>query len=139
MTDQSREQWLKDMRDSFKEVHSYNITIITVGYATFFGLLIFLQDKVKSPLLFWAGLFVALSAAVFVAYELVNHIKLALDMRRAGQDGKQFFRYWAAFFIPSVALAAAGAAFLSTFSCATLGPNNSFKPTPLRGAAKFRR
>lgn len=112
MTDQSRDQWLKDTQEYFHNVQSYNTTIITVGYATFFGLLLFLQGKVKSPLLFWAGLFVALSAAVFVSYELINQVKLALDTRKAGAEGKRFFRHWALFFIPSVLLAAAGAALL---------------------------
>ena len=121
MTEQSREQWLKDTQNYFREVQSYNTTVITVGYATFFGLLLFLQDKVKSPLLFWAGLFVAISAAVFVSYELVNHFKLALDMRKAGAEGKRFFRYWASFFIPSVLLAAAGAGLLVYVFLCNLG------------------
>jgi hypothetical protein len=112
MRDQAREQWLKDVQDYFKEVQSYNATVITVGYATFFGLLIFLQEKIRSPLLFWAGLCVALSAGTFVAYELVNQIRLALEMRQAGKEGKLFFRYWAGFFIPSLALATAGVALL---------------------------
>lgn len=112
MIDKSREQWLKDMQDYFKEVQSYNTTVMTVGYATFFGLLIFLQDKVKSPLVFWAGLFVAISAGTFVAYELVNQIKLALETRRVGKEGQLFFRYWAWFFIPSLMLAAVGVALL---------------------------
>jgi glycosyltransferase involved in cell wall biosynthesis len=111
MTD-SRDQWLKDTQDYFREVQSYNTTIITIGYATFFGLLFFLQDKVESRLLFWAGLFVALSATIFVAFELTNNIKLALDMRKTGTEGKRFFRYWATFFIPSVLLAVAGASLL---------------------------
>jgi hypothetical protein len=121
MTDQSREQWLKDTQDYFHQVQSYNTTIITVGYATFFGLLFFLQDKVQSPLLFWAGLFVALSAAIFVAYELASNIKLALDMRKSGAEGKRFFRYWASFFIPSVLLAATGAGLLVYLFLCKLG------------------
>jgi hypothetical protein len=121
MTDQSREQWLKDTQDYFHQVQSYNTTIITVGYATFYGLLFFLQDKVQSPLLFWAGLFVALSAAIFVAYELASNIKLALDMRKSGAEGKRFFRYWASFFIPSVLLAATGAGLLVYLFLCKLG------------------
>ena len=121
MTDQSRDQWLKDTQDYFRSVQSYNTTVITVGYASFFGLLFFLQDKVQSSLLFWAGLFVALSAAVFVAYELINNIKLALDARRAGAQGKRFFRYWASFFIPSVLLAATGAGLLVYLFLCKLG------------------
>jgi len=112
MTEQSHDQWLKSTQEYFREVQSYNTTIITVGYATFFALLFFLQDKVKTQLIFWAGLFVALSAAIFVAYELINHIKLALDMRKVGAEGKRFFRYWATFFIPAILLAAAGACLL---------------------------
>lgn len=112
MTDQTREQWLKDTQDYFREVQSYNTTVISVGYATFFGLLFFLQDKVHSKLLFWAGLFVTFSAAIFVAYELISNIKLALDMRKAGAEDKRFFRYWASFFIPSALLAAAGGGLL---------------------------
>ena len=112
MTDQSREQWLKDSQDYFREVQSYNTTIITVGYATFFALLVFLQDKVKSPLIFWAGLLVAISAAIFVSYELANQIKLAWELRRLGDEGKRFFRFWACFFIPSLLLAVAGACLL---------------------------
>lgn len=106
MTDQARDQWLKDTQDYFREVRSFNTTVITVGYATFFGLLFFLKDRVTSPILFWAGLFVVLSAAIFVAYELINNIKLALQTRKAGAEGKRFFRYWVWFFIPSVLLAA---------------------------------
>ena len=112
MTDQARERWLKDTQDYFREVQSYNTTIITIGYATFFGLLLFLKDKIQSPLLFWAGLLVALSAAIFVAFELANNIKLALEARKAGAEGERFFRYWASFFIPSVLLAAVGAGLL---------------------------
>ncbi|MCO5056208.1 hypothetical protein [Thermomonas sp.] len=112
MNDQSREQWLKDIQDYFRDVQSYNTTVITVGYATFFGLLFFLQDKVHSQLLFWAGLFVALSASIFVAFELINNIKLALFQRKSGAEGKRFFRFWACFFIPSVLLAAAGGSLL---------------------------
>lgn len=112
MTNQSRDQWLKDTQEHFREVQSYNTTVITVGYATFFALLAFLQDKVKSPLIFWAGLLVALSAALFVGYELSNQIKQALEVRRTGAEGKRFFRFWAWFFIPSVLLAACGASLL---------------------------
>lgn len=121
MTEQSREQWLKSTQDYFREVQSYNTTVITVGYATFFALLFFLQDKVKTHLIFWSGLFVALSAAIFVAYELVNHIKLALGLRKAGAEGKRFFRYWAFFFIPSVLMAAAGASLLVYVFLCNLG------------------
>ena len=135
MTDQSREQWLKDTQDYFREVQSYNTTVITVGYATFFGLLFFLQDKVKSPLLFWAGLFVALSAAIFVAFELINNIKFALDTRKAGAEGKRFFRYWAFFLYRPCCWQPPALACSFTCSCASLGPNNSFKPKPLRGSA----
>ena len=112
MTEQSREQWLKDSQDYFRDVQSYNNTIITVGYGTFFGLLLFLQDKVKSALLFWAGLLVAASAALFVAFELTNHIKLAWSMYKIGSIEKRFFRLWAFFFVPAVLLAVAGAALL---------------------------
>jgi glycosyltransferase involved in cell wall biosynthesis len=121
MIDQSREQWLKDTQDYFREIQSYNTTIITVGYATFFGLLFFLQDKVHSQLLFWAGLFVALSAAIFVVFELINNIKLALDICKAGAEGKRFFRYWAFFFILSVLLAVAGSALLVYLFLCKLG------------------
>ncbi|MGD1895490.1 MAG: hypothetical protein ACFB16_00910 [Phormidesmis sp.] len=112
MNDDSHNQRLKDSHEYFREVQSYNATIITVGYGTFFGLLIFLQDKVKSPLLFWASLSISISAAAFVAYELINNIKLALTTRRAGMEGRRFFRYWAYFFIPSVLFAALGTGLL---------------------------
>jgi hypothetical protein len=41
MTDESREQWLKDIDDYFNRVKSYNTTVISIGYATYFGLLVF--------------------------------------------------------------------------------------------------
>lgn len=112
MSNQSREQWLKDTQEYFREVQSYNTAVITIGYATFFGLLFFLQDKVHSKLLFWAGLSVALSAVIFVAYELISNIKLALDMLKSGAEGKRFFRFWALFFIPSMLLAVIGVGLL---------------------------
>lgn len=112
MTNQTREQWLKDAQGYFKTVQSYNTVVMTVGYATFFGLLFFLQEKLQSPLLFWAGLFVALSATIFISFVLVDQIRAALELRRLGQEGQQFFRYWAWFFIPSVLLAAAGVVLL---------------------------
>jgi hypothetical protein len=110
MTDESREQWLKDIDDYFNRVKSYNTTVISIGYATYFGLLVFLHDatRAKSALMFWSGLFVALSAIIFVAYELITNIKLSLETRKAGAEGRRFFRFWSFFFIPSLLFAAAG-------------------------------
>jgi hypothetical protein len=110
MIDETREQWLKDIDAYFKSVKSYNTTVISIGYATYFGLLVFLHDatRAKSALMFWSGLFVAISAIIFVAYELITNIKLSLETRKAGAEGRRFFRFWAFFFIPSLLLAAAG-------------------------------
>jgi hypothetical protein len=110
MTDESRVQWLKDIDDYFNRVKSYNTTVISIGYATYFGLVVFLHDaaRAKSALMFWSGLLVALSAIIFVAYELITNIKLSLETRKAGAEGRRFFRFWAFFFIPSLLLAAAG-------------------------------
>ena len=121
MADQPHDQWLQETQTYFREVQAYNTTVITVGYATFFGLLFFLHDKVESPLLFWAGLLVILSAAFFVAFELIANIKLALELRKIGAEGNRFFRFWAAFFIPSVLLAAAGAVLLIIVFLRNLG------------------
>ena len=41
MIDETREQWLKDIDAYFKSVKSYNTTVIPIGYATYFGLLVF--------------------------------------------------------------------------------------------------
>ena len=100
MTDETREQWLKDSDAYFKSVKSYNTTIISIGYATYFGLLVFLYDatRAKSVLMFWSGLFVTLSAMIFVAYELITNIKLSLETRKTGAEGRRFFRFWAFFF-----------------------------------------
>ena len=110
MNDQSRNQWLEESEAYFKQIKAYNSSVVSFGYVTFFGLLVFLRDadKTKDVLLFWAGLFVALSAIFFVGYELIEQIRLSLEMRKLGIDGRRFFRFWAFFFIPSVILAAMG-------------------------------
>ena len=107
-----RDEWLQESQEYFREVQAYNTTIITVGYGTFFALLLFLQDKAPGRHLFLAGLLVAVSAAVFVAYELTAQIRLAWGLRKIGAEGQRFFRHWAAFFIPSLLLAIAGATIL---------------------------
>ena len=108
MTNKEQEQWLKNSQDYFKEVKAYNTAVMTVGYATFFGLLIFLQKSINSPLLFWAGFFIILSVIIFISHELVNQIKLSLDLRILDTEGKRQFRYWAWFFIPSLLFAVTG-------------------------------
>ena len=110
MNEQSRNQWLEESEAYFKQIQAYNSSVVSFGYVTFFGLLVFLRDadKTKDVLLFWAGLFVALSAIFFVGYELIEQIRLSLETRKLGIDGRRFFRFWAFFFIPSVILAAMG-------------------------------
>ena len=39
---------------------------------------------------------------------LITNIKLSLETRKAGAEGRRLFRFWAFFFIPSLLLAAAG-------------------------------
>lgn len=105
-------KWLEDSEKYFKEVQSYNTTIMTIGYATFFGILLYIKDKYQSPLIFWAALLVTISAVFFVSYEIVNNIKIALGLRKAGEIENRFFKYWASFFIPSLFCAVIGTAFL---------------------------
>lgn len=45
---EDREKWLEDTESYFRNVQSYNTTIITVGYATFFALLAFVHEKAPS-------------------------------------------------------------------------------------------
>jgi len=110
MSDSSsdRGQWLKDSEEYFRHVKSYNTTVITVGYATFFAALLFLADKTSSRLVFWALLCLVTSAAIFVTYEMVANIRLAVQASKVGQEGARMFRFWAAFFIPSLLLGALG-------------------------------
>lgn len=101
-------QWLKDTEEFFRQVQSYNATIITVGYATFFGALLFVAEKTDSKLVFWALLAVVWSAGIFVAYEIFSSITLAVAASKAGKEGRRLFRYWAAFFVPSLILGVLG-------------------------------
>jgi len=73
---------------------------------------LFVSQKTSSPLIFWALLFLVSSAAIFVSYELIANIRLAVETRRAGKEGKRFFRFWTTFFVPSLALAVIGLALL---------------------------
>ncbi|MEE8190116.1 MAG: hypothetical protein V3T79_00810 [Candidatus Scalindua sediminis] len=111
-SDSKRAQWLKDSEKYFRHVQSYNRTVITVGYATFFAALLFLSEKTSSPLVFWALLFLVVSAAIFVTYEMVTAITLAVQASKAGKEGKRLFRFWAAFFVPSLLLGVIGLAIL---------------------------
>lgn len=106
--DSNRAQWLKDSEEFFRQVRSYNATVITVGYATFFAALFFLSEKTSSRLVFWALLFLVVSAAIFVTYEMVAAITLAVQASKAGKEGKRLFRFWAAFFVPSLLLGVLG-------------------------------
>jgi hypothetical protein len=107
-----RDRWLEETEKFFGLSKSYNTSIISIGYATFFGCLIFLSTKTDSPLLFWAVLALVLSATVFVSYELMTNIRLARECSRAGEEGKRVFRRWKYFFLPSLALGAVGVAIL---------------------------
>jgi hypothetical protein len=112
MTDPTSEQWLKDIQAYFREVQSYNTTVITVGYATFFGLLAFLEDKIDSWLLFVAGLLIAISAVIFAGYELVRNIHRAWEAHKIAADDKSFSRFWFICFTSSVMSAAVGVGLL---------------------------
>lgn len=112
MSDEDFKKWLEDSEKYFREVQAYNTTIITIGYATFFGVLLYIKDKLNSPLIFWATLLVIISAVIFVSYEIINNIKIALALRKIGEIENRFFRYWAIFFIPSLLCAVIGTAFL---------------------------
>ena len=107
-----REEWLADTEKFFQQVKSYNTTIISIGYATIFGCLLFLSGKTDSPLLFWAILALVVSAAIFTSYEVFNTIRMANACRIAGKEGKRFFRRWICFFGPSLFLAVASLAVL---------------------------
>jgi hypothetical protein len=80
MNERSRNQWLEESEAYFKQIKAYNSSVVSFGYVTLFGLLVFLRDadKTKDVLLFWAGLLVALSAIIFVGYELIEQIRLSL-------------------------------------------------------------
>lgn len=111
-TNNEREQWLKDSEEFFHQVKTYNTTVITIGYATFFAALIFLSNKTSSSLVYWAILALVLSAAIFVAYKMISNITLAVKASKAGKENKRMFRFWAAFFIPSLTLGVLGLAIL---------------------------
>jgi hypothetical protein len=106
--DESREQWLRDCESFFRSVQSYNSTAITIGYGTFFGLLLFLQGKVNARLLYVAALCMVISGSLFVGFELFQNVKLALQAQKAGKLSNQLFRFWAAFFIPALLFALCG-------------------------------
>ena len=99
-----REKWLEDTEKAFNHVKSYNTTIITIGYATFFAVLLYLKDKVDNSLTKYSLIFIVASAAIFSSYELFNAIKSAVEWSKHGKEGKRFFRFWASFFIPSLLL-----------------------------------
>jgi len=103
-----RTQWLTDSEEFFRHVQSYNTTVITVGYATFFAALLFLSEKTSSVLVYWALLALVVSAAIFVAYEMIANIWLAVLASKAGRENKRMFRFWAAFFVPSLSLGVLG-------------------------------
>lgn len=89
-------------------MQSCNTTAITVGYATFFAALFFVAEKTNSKLVFWALLAVVCSAEIFVAYEMISTISLAVKASKAGTEENRQFRFWAAFFIPSLLLGVLG-------------------------------
>jgi hypothetical protein len=99
-------------QDYLKEIRSYNASIITVGYATFFGLLLYLKDKVDSSLLHWSGLSITLSACIFVFFEIINQIRKAIELWKIGGKEKLFLRYWFCFFIPSLIFTTIGVGLL---------------------------
>ena len=119
--DSERIQRLKDSEEIFRNVKSYNTTVITVGYATFFAALLFLSDKTCSPLVYWALLALVISAAIFVAYEMFSSIFLAAQVSKAGREGKHMFRFWSAFFIPSLVLGVLGLGILVWLILSKLG------------------
>lgn len=110
--DTNREQWLKDSEEYFRHVKSYNTTVITVGYATFFATLLFLSERISNTILFWALLLLVISSTFFVAFEMIANIKLAVQASKAGREGKRAFRFWAAFFVPSLLFGMLGVALL---------------------------
>ena len=124
-----REQWLKDSENYFRSVQSYNSTVITIGFGTFFGLLLFLQGKVSNKLLFIASILIIISAGIFITFELINNISLAIQTSRLGKEGKRFFRFWAWFFIPSVFLAVVAIILLVSLFVSNLHQDNNFKQT----------
>jgi hypothetical protein len=108
-----RDQWLRDTENYFRQIQSYNSTVITVGYGTFFGLLLFLQGKVDGKKLLIAAILILGSAACFVGYELHNNIKTAIQISKIGNEGKRMFRYWAWYFVPSLLLAVSAVGLLA--------------------------
>ena len=100
--------WERAMEKMFDRAKSYNSTVISVGYATFFGCLVFLSNKVESSLVYWALLLVIGSALIFVMYEIAFNIKMARHFAKSGEVGEKHYRLWPVFFVPSLLLGFAG-------------------------------
>jgi len=61
-------------RRLIEAAQAYNERIMTVGYATFFGLLFFLRERTSHWLLIVACIAMALSASAFIVFELRRQI-----------------------------------------------------------------
>ena len=99
------EEQKKSNEEFFQQTQNYNKSIVTVGYATFFGVLLYLSGKGVAPSeIKWALLALVASALVFVLWELWRQIDMSFEASKAGQFHKQYFRTWGITFFTSVLL-----------------------------------
>lgn len=85
--------------DFFERVKSYNTTIISIGYGTFFAILLIAEKNVPHPILKYSFIAILISASTFLLYEIINQVIFAWQTRKVGPEWR--FRYWSVFFITS--------------------------------------
>lgn len=95
---------IENTREYFRQVKSYNTSIITIGYASFFAVLFYLREHLENNLTKYALICIVISASIFTLYELSNTIRQAHELNKHNRE-ENFFRFWCCFFYPSLFLA----------------------------------
>lgn len=113
-SDKDLDKWQRTIDDMAQRVKSYNHAVVSVGYATFFGALVFLEKSAPSPWVYIALLLIVVSASIFAVYALIEEVVTIFKVRSVDRHwgGLQGYKRWALFFLTSLLCAVVAVAII---------------------------
>ncbi len=71
---EENESFLKTVKEEFQILNQYNTTIISVGFASFFAMAVFVKDGADKTFFLWAIISMSISISIFVIHELIRSL-----------------------------------------------------------------
>lgn len=112
--DKDLDKWQRTTDEMAQRVKTYNHAVVSVGYATFFGALVFLEKSAPSPWVYVALLLIVVSASIFSVHALIEEVVTIFKIRSVDNrwGGLQGYKRWALFFLASLLCAVVAVAII---------------------------